>query len=154
LKGSDLDVELTVCKPNSIFVLLPLVKQYHAFEGIDMSDEDRVQALTPLLVDNSLGCILLIHTDGEVVGYLALCFGYSIEFRGRDAFIDEFFIIEPARHRGIGKAALRAAQRYAKELGILALHLEVAHDNTRARRLYESCHFTSRHRFHLMSWRH
>ena len=148
-----LDVECSVCGPDEVLVLLLLVRQYHEFEGIDMSDEDRVRALKPLLGDSTLGRILLIRVAGEVVGYLALCWGYSIEFGGRDAFIDEFFVIEPARRQGVGRAALRAAQASAKDLGILALHLEVAHDNTRARRFYESCDFTRRDRFHLMSWR-
>jgi ribosomal protein S18 acetylase RimI-like enzyme len=129
------------------------VKQYHEFDGIEMPDEVRARALKPLLVDNTLGSILLIHMDGDIVGYLALCLGYSIEFGGRDAFIDEFFVIEPARGQGVGRMALRAAQSYAREMGISALHLEVAHDNARARRLYESCDFTLRDRFHLMSWR-
>ncbi len=133
--------------------LLPLVRQYHEFEGIEMSDEARARALQPLLDDPTLESILLIRSAGDLVGYLALCFGYSIEFGGRDAFIDEFFVIESARGQGIGRAALRAAQNHARQLGILALHLEVAHDNTRARGLYESCNFTVRERFHLMSWR-
>jgi len=62
------DVQLTVCGPDALSVLLPLVKQYHEFEGIEMPDEARVRALKPLLVDNTLGCILLIHMDGDVIG--------------------------------------------------------------------------------------
>ena len=148
-----MDVELAVAGLDETAILLPLVQQYHDFEGIRMSDDARSRALEPLLGDATLGRILLIRVAGEVVGYLALCFGYSIEFGGRDAFIDEFFLVEAARGQGIGGAALRAAQTYACEMDITALHLEVAHDNARARRLYQACDFATRDRFHLMSWR-
>ncbi len=148
-----MDIELAVCRPDELSILLPLVREYHAFEGIDMSDDARARALTPLLNDNTLGSILLIRTGGHVVGYLALCLGYSIEFGGRDAFIDEFFVIRTARGQGVGKAALQAAQAYARKQGILALHLEVAQGNHRARGLYEAGGFTVRDRYHLMSWR-
>lgn len=130
-----MDIDLSVCRPDEMPVLVPLVRQYHAFEGIELTDEARTRALQALLDDMTLGSILLIRLAGEVVGYLALCFGYSIEFGGRDAFIDEFFVIESARGQGVGRAALQAAQAYARKLGILALHLEVARGNTRARRV-------------------
>ncbi len=32
-----------------------------------------------------------IYWEDQVVGYIALTFGFSFEYKGRDAFIDEFF---------------------------------------------------------------
>ena len=86
-----------------------------------------------------------------MVGYAALCFGYSIEFRGRDAFVDELFIAEQARGKGLGSRVLELIRKEAARLGIVALHLEVARDNTRARRLYEKWGFRARERYYLMS---
>ena len=40
------------------------------------------------------------------VGYLVLTLGYSLEYGGRDAFIDEVYIRSSYRGRGIGTAAL------------------------------------------------
>ena len=43
-------------------------------------------AVAPLLApDNPFGRIWLIRHDGRSIGYAAVCFGYSIEFAGRDA---------------------------------------------------------------------
>lgn len=133
--------------------LLPLVRAYHAFEEIERTDDERRASLTPLLGDNPFGRIWLILEADEPIGYIALCFGYSIEFGGRDAFVDEFFLAEPARGRGLGRQVFAEIRKAAAGLAILALHLEVARSNTRARRFYESLGFTARDRYHLMSCR-
>lgn len=146
--------ELVVAGPADEAALLPLVRDYHAFEEVDLSDAARRLALAPLLEpDSSFGRIWLIRSGSRTVGYAAVCFGYSIEFAGRDAFLDELFIEEAARGRGIGRTVLELVQQQCVALGIGALHLEVARANTRARRLYEALGFEARERFHLMSWR-
>ena len=86
-----------------------------------------------------------------MVGYLALCYGYSIEFGGRDAFVDELFVLEDRRSLGIGGRLLDHARDAATAAGIVALHLEVDRENGGARRIYERRGFAARSRFHLMS---
>lgn len=144
--------ELLLADASQLAALLPLVRGYHEFEHVTMSDAERAAAVAPLLQpDFGLGRIWLLRSGGEIVGYVALTFGYSIEFRGRDAFIDELFLVEKARGQGIGSTVLEFVKREAAALGIVALHLEVARDNRRARRLYERWGFEPREQFHLMS---
>lgn len=144
---------LRIASPDELDVLLPFVRAYHAFEGVSMSDEIRRKAIAPLLVDGQQGRIFLIEVKRSPVGYVALCFGYSIEFAGRDAFIDELYVEESYRGRGIGRTALESVCKEAAKLGIRAVHLEVARKNERARSLYRSMGFDSREKFHLMSRR-
>jgi len=146
------DTILEIADLSHIEILLPLVRAYHAFEQVEMSDAERAAALKPLLRENQApGRIWLVRQRGAVVGYGALCFGYSIEFRGRDAFVDELFILEQARGQGLGSRVLRLLQAEAAKLGIVALHLEVARSNSGARRFYETCGFRARERYFLMS---
>lgn len=133
--------------------LLPYVAEYHAFEGIDMSGEARRGAVGRLLADPRLGEILAIAEDGPWVGYIALTYGYSIEFQGRDAFIDELFIRAPFRGRGLGPRVLEAVKARAAAAGIGALHLEVDRTNHTARAVYGRLGFEARDRFSLMSVR-
>jgi GNAT superfamily N-acetyltransferase len=144
--------ELLLAGESQLEALLPLVRGYHEFEHVAMSDAERAAAVAPLLQpDSGLGRIWLVRSGGEAVGYAALTFGYSIEFRGRDAFVDELFLVEKARGRGMGSAVLEFLKQEAAALGIVALHLEVARDNRRARRVYERWGFEPREQFHLMS---
>jgi ribosomal protein S18 acetylase RimI-like enzyme len=152
LTRSDATVELEAAGAAQLATLLPLVRGYHEFESVTMSDAERAAALAPLLEPgSSLGRVWLVRQGGEVVGYAALTFGYSIEFRGRDAFVDELFLVAQARGRGIGSAVLDRVKAHAAALGLVALHLEVARDNLQARRLYERWGFAAREQFHMMS---
>ena len=145
--------ELHNGKAADLEALLPLVAAYHAFEEIDMATDDRRHSIAQLLGDPRLGTIWCITLSRRMIGYLALCYGYSIEFGGRDAFVDEFYIVPEARGHGIGRDVIRQVMSHAANEGIKALHLEVAPGNARASRLYADEGFVLRSGFNLMSVR-
>ncbi len=131
--------------------LLPLVRLYHDFEEIKQTDLQRKEAVLPLLLDDARGSIWLIESVGSLVGYLAVCAIHSIEFRGVDAFLDEFYVIESHRGSGIGSAALDELKAVLAIQGVRTLTLEVARANTRAQQFYAGRGFVSRERYALMS---
>jgi ribosomal protein S18 acetylase RimI-like enzyme len=144
-------IELTLAKPRDLERILPLVRAYHEFEQIDSTAKERKSAIGRLLGDRSLGAIWLIRSGGALCGYIALCRGFSIEFDGFDAFVDEFYLLPEFRGRGIGGRVLTEIKARARALDINALHLEVARDNARARRLYRAAGFEPRDKYLLMS---
>jgi GNAT superfamily N-acetyltransferase len=147
-----MEIKFEVADGSMIDSLLPLMRAYHECEDVRMSDAERTAALAPLLENDSpLGRVWLIWRSGRAVGYIVLCFGYSIEFKGRDAVIDEMFFVEVARNQGIGAATLHFVKREASLLGVVALHLEVDARNEGAIHLYRKSGFHARARFHLMS---
>lgn len=145
--------KLRLAEPADLDLLQPLVRSYHAFENIPSSAAERTAALRRLLADPALGGIWLIYADGAPAGYIALCRGFSIEFNGFDAFVDEFYLIPELRGQGIGGEVLRAVKQQARQMDINALHLEVAADNRRARKLYAAAGFEAREKYRLMSAR-
>jgi len=144
-------VNLILATVGDANIVLELVRLYHEFEQIPFEEDTVGRALTPLFQQDDVGRIWLMELGGSIIGYAVLCFGYSIEFGGRDAFLDEMYIVEEHRGRGIGKSVLLDIKSRAAELSIKALHLEVEGSNRRARSLYQSLGFTSRERFHLMT---
>jgi len=144
-------LELRLATDADINLLVPLITAYHQFEGIELEPGACAGAIMPLLEHQDLGRIWLVCLDGVVAGYIALCFGYSIEFAGRDAFVDEFFIQESYRGRGIGREVLSSVVAEARRLGIAALHLEVAKTNQRAARIYSAAGFNPRSKYQLMT---
>ena len=144
-------IDLHPAGENSLELLIPMVAAAHRLENIERTDGERREAVLPLLGDSSLGRIWVIGVDGHTAGYAALCFGYSIEFGGRDAFVDELYLTDAFRGRGIGAIVLERLVEAAAALGIRALHLEVNRGNERAVRLYRRWGFTERSASMLMS---
>lgn len=142
---------LQLASADDLQQVLPLVEAYHQLEGIQMGLTRRSEAVYSLLCDSSLGGIWLIFTPTALAGYIALTFGYSIEFGGKDAFVDEFYIKPEFRGQGIGKQTLNHIQQEARVLGIQAMHLEVAQQNIRAQKLYVQANFQPRSKYRLMS---
>lgn len=108
-------------------------------------DEQAAAAAIPaLLSDPSLGRIWLISVDQEVAGYIALTLGYSLEFGGRIAFVDELFIERDFRRQGLGQLAMEFIQDMARKLSVQVLLLEVTSSNASAKTLYHKAGFVDR----------
>jgi ribosomal protein S18 acetylase RimI-like enzyme len=132
--------------------LLSMMRELNAHEGMAFDEPQARAALAQLFTDERFGVAHLILSGGETAGYLVVTFGFSIEFGGRDAFVDELFIKDEFRGRGLGKAALVRAEEVCRERGIRALHLEVARANERAQTLYRKSGFLDHHRYLLTKW--
>lgn len=132
--------------------LLSFMRDYYAFDGHGFDEPKARTALVALLRDPSLGRGWLI-LDGEApVGYVVLCFGYSLEWLGRDAFVDEFYLLEAFRGRGWGRKTMAFLEGEAQSLGVRALHLEVVEQNTAAMRLYRKLGFKEHASTFLSKW--
>ena len=61
--------------------------------------------------------------------------------------LEDIYVVEAVRGRGIGGALLDAAERYARELGFARLTLSTAHKNRIAQRLYVAHGYVPDQRF-------
>src|SRR5215470_17081292 len=89
----------------------------------------------------------LLCEDAGLVGYIILTIGFSFEFRGHDAFIDELFIVPSRRRRGYGRQAMAFVEEEARKMDVNALHLEVDHSNGPALELYRRVGYKDHGRF-------
>jgi len=146
-----MNVKIEIASEYHLEELLPLVREYHEFENFQMTEIAREKSVRRLLSDNSLGRIWQVYVGEKLVGYIALCVGFSIEFSGLDAFVDEFYILPEYRGKGVGAKILELTKIEAKNMGIRALHLEVARSNVTAQNLYTQAKFKAREKYVLMS---
>ncbi len=127
-----------------------MMREFYAFEKIPF-DEYRSRALlTQLICNENYGRAIIIEQNGAVVGYMILGFGFSLEFGGRDALLDELYVDPAQRGRGLGTEAIRFATGICRTLGMSAIHLEADHFNARAHDLYLHLGFKD-HERHLMT---
>ncbi len=110
-------------------------------------DETIVRSnLLELLHNLHYGVIYLAREEHVPVAYLVICFDYSLEYRGKGAWIDELFVERSHRGQGIGTQLLDLAESASREHGAHFLHLEVSHGN-RAIELYRRRGFVDHQRY-------
>jgi len=125
-------------------LLLDLMRDYYAFDGHHYERPAAREALLGLLRDPRSGLAWLVFDAGMAVGYIVLCFGYSLEFLGRDAFLDEFYLMPSHRGRGWGRQTFEFVIAQARQQGIRAMHLEVVQKNAAAYEFYRKVGFRDR----------
>ena len=94
----------------------------------------------------------LFSVGDELAGYVILTLGYSFEYRGREAFVDELYVEEKFRGRGVGRRAMEFVEERARELGVNAIHLEVDRGNDAALGLYRRTGYVDHERYLMTKW--
>ena len=131
---------------------LHLRRQLYLHEDLPYEPGDAAMLMRELIANPPYGALWLIELDGQTAGYLLLTICYSLEFHGRFSLLDELYVNELWRGRGIGTVALNFAEQGCRSRGLKALRLEVAHDNLRALELYQRAGFASNARHLMTKW--
>ncbi|MCO6489889.1 MAG: GNAT family N-acetyltransferase [Phaeodactylibacter sp.] len=124
-----------------IEALLGMMRRFYAIDGYPFEREKKERAIRQLLEESVFGEIWLLEDQGRPVGYLVITVGFSLEYNGRDGWIDELFLEDGCRGKGLGERILKHAISRAEAFGINFLHLQVERHNEVGRRLYERLGF-------------
>ena len=133
-----------------IDAILAFMRLLYAQDGLAFDEPAARAALAGIVRDRSLGLVWMIDEGPEAIGYMVLTLGYSLMYRGRDAFVDELFIRADRRRRGIGRKAMAIMEQACRDLEVRALHLEVERANAAAQTLYRKFGFVD-HDQYLMT---
>ena len=120
--------------------LVGLARDFHHEDGHPLTAAGEA-ALRQIALGEPFACAWLVREYDAAAGYLILTLGFSVEYGGRDGFIDDLYLVPTARGRGLGRALVDFALVQARELGVGTLHLEVEVGNDTAARLYRKAGF-------------
>ena len=81
---------------------------------------------------------LLARVSGRAVGYAIFFETYSTFLALPTLYLEDVFVVEPARGQGVGRALMRAVAREAIRRGCGRLEWQVLDWNTPAQRFYEA----------------
>ena len=130
---------MTTFKPleiSDISIITQMMQDFYAIDNYPMDVEVAKTLFQEFISNEHLGKSWLIYSENEIVGYIILTFIFSFEYGGKIAFVDELFIKETARGKGIGKEAIQFIQREVPKLSLKLLYLEVEPHNENAQKLY------------------
>lgn len=131
-----MDISFRQAETSNIPVVLGMMAEFNAIDNYPFDEKLTQDNLQSFVTSPSAGRLWIICCDEVVAGYMVLAFGFSFEYKGRDAFIDEIYLKQEFRNKGIGKSAMSFIEQQAKALGIKTLHLEVERHNTGANKIY------------------
>ena len=132
--------------------LIQLMGEFYAYEALPFDKPAARSALQLILGNDSYGRVYLIGVGEAIAGYLVITFGFSLEYGGRDAFVDEIYLRAGCRGQGVGTKSLQFAEAVCREQGVNALHLEAERKNTSAQAFYRKAEFVDHDRILFTKW--
>jgi len=132
--------------------LLEMMREFYSQQHMRFDEAVAARAIKKVLDDPRQGEIYLIFRGPELAGYFAVTYGFSLEFHGRFALLDELYLREPYRRQKLGKAVVAFAEEMCRKAGIRALRLEVGRENLGAQSLYRESGFGEDARNLMTKW--
>ncbi|ATF09914.1 GNAT family N-acetyltransferase [Candidatus Enterovibrio altilux] len=150
-----MNVSLLLHSIDSMSRLLDLSKEMHDYEALSFDVEHVTSAFTFLLSHPAQGEVFLIKLESEdiceIIGFIVVCYSFSIEFGGHIAVIDQIYLSQDWRRQGIGSHVLPNLEDHAVKQGCHAITLEVNIGNSGAREFYEQFNYIPRRQHFIMS---
>ena len=124
--------------PADLERIAPMFDAYRQFYG-KPADLDRARDFIRERLERGESVIFLAEDEsGGALGFVQLFPSFtSVEAR-RLWVLNDLFVAEEARGRGVGRALMNAAREHAVRTGAKRLTLETMEDNERAWSLYEA----------------
>jgi ribosomal protein S18 acetylase RimI-like enzyme len=138
--------EFVLAKSENIKEIATMMEDFYAIDGYPFDLEKMDYLLEKFISDTTLGMLWLVKSDEETAGYICLTIGFSFEYGGKIAVLDELYFKPEFRGKGFGKITLGFLDLQAKEKGIAAIHMEVESHNTNALNLYISSGYKTKNR--------
>lgn len=139
-------IELIDAQQSDLSICMEMMKDFYLIDNYPFNEKKAESNFNLFISETTLGRFWIIKNENKICGYLVLTFGFSFEYGGRDAFMDEFYLKPTFRDGGIGKRVLKILNEKAKSLGVYAIHLEVEKSNERTNALYSQSGYIGNNR--------
>ncbi len=106
------------------------------------SDLDAAKAFLRARFDLGDSILLVAEANTAIVGFAQLFRSYSSASLGRVLILNDLYVAEVARKKGIGRALMEESLRLGKALGAVRMDLSTERTNETAQRLYAQLGWT------------
>jgi ribosomal protein S18 acetylase RimI-like enzyme len=128
------------------------MREFYSVEHLEFDESSVGRSLRELFEHAEHGTLVLIEDERVPLGYLVLTYGFSLEFGGRFALLDELYVRASFQGKGIGTAAMSFVEDLCRQSGMAAVRLEVHRTNEIAQRLYRKGGYMDQQRDLLTKW--
>ena len=133
------DVRVEPVSTDQLQTLLPMIADYQRFYRVEEIDEERNRTFfARFLAPSDDGMLLGAWRDAELLGYACLYWHFTSLVPAETVLMNDLYVDERARGRGLGRALIEASAAVARQRGAHRLEWVTQPDNRTAQRLYDS----------------
>lgn len=119
-----------------------LMELYNLFVGSDRySKHDNDSFAT--VINNPNNFIFVAEDGNKIVGFATFSVRDVIRYPKKIAELDELFVLEDYRQKGVGKKLMEQIESKAKELNCYRIFIESHYDHKTAHNFYEKLGYTN-----------
>ncbi|MFM8316383.1 MAG: GNAT family N-acetyltransferase [Deltaproteobacteria bacterium] len=134
-------VELIKVTPQESELLKDYIEALYRFEGDFEAIVNIEEGLKSLFRNEALATPYFIKQGPEKIGYVILTRYHSVEKGGLTIYIDELYVEERFRRRGVGKHILDQVVKIAQREKAKALWANTEHNNEGSQRFFKNSGF-------------
>jgi len=133
-------------EPHEAATVARLLVEFRDWNGHDWPSANAFLASVERLIERPDTDFLLgsVDVDAPPAGVCQLRYRFSIWMAADDCWLEDLYVTETARQRGLGRALMVAALDRARERGARRIELDTRETNGGALALYESLGFSAR----------
>lgn len=135
--------------------VLPLIRKYQAFyQAADISDAKNAAFFAQFCANSSLDKQFAFRdpASNQIIAFATVYFTYTSTIAAKVAVLNDLFVQETHRRKGIGKQLIEHCHGYANENAATRLQWVTATDNVEAQKLYDAMP-TSKSTWHFYSYK-
>lgn len=132
----DTPIHATRANTDDLEVLVPLFVAYRVFYG-QASDRKAAHAFLCARLEHDESVVFLAEREGRAAGFTQLYPLFSSVGISRVWLLNDLYVAESARRRGVAGVLLDAARRHGEATGASGLMLQTDRGNVAAQALYE-----------------
>jgi ribosomal protein S18 acetylase RimI-like enzyme len=134
--GDTSQSQLVHVTPEQVELVAPLFDAYRQFYG-QQPDLDGARRFLAERLGRGESVIFAVVEGGRALGFTQLYPSFSSVSMRPIWILNDLYVVEGARRRGVGVQLLRAARDHARQTGAVRLALSTAVTNMKAQALYE-----------------
>lgn len=114
-----------------------LFDRYRVFYN-QVSDLEATKQFLKERFDNNDSIVFVANDNGKIVGFTQLYPSFSSVSMKRVWILNDLYVEESYRRKGVAKLLMSTVEKYAKESGAVRVILATQISNTNAQKLYEA----------------
>jgi GNAT superfamily N-acetyltransferase len=142
-------MEIKLATPDQRDIIIEMINELWTYDDVT-ADRDNINRAVDLVFSQpDLAEIHLLYEGDKVAGYFILVPSFGIEYGGLYVTLDELFVREPFRRRGLGRQIINFVLDRCREQGWLVVEAMAFQENETAQYFYGAHGFTPQPWVHL-----